>query len=985
MNQHRTTKQHTSPSRLVIVGENDHDPLKETNNTNVTNIKNKVNDIHIATMNCRSLRTHEKRQELELAIEELKWDIIGISEMRRFGEGIENHGKYVLHYKGETPGMYGVGFMVKINLVNNIEELRGISERIAILNIKLSLNGEKEERWSIIQAYSPTESDKKEDVKTIENFYEDLQNAIYNAHKNVIVMGDFNGQIGIQNSGEENIIGNYGYGNRSKNGKRLVNFALENRLSILNSFYKRKPSKKWTWISPNGQHKNEIDFIMSNNRKAFKNVSIINNLNFNTDHRMVRATMSGMLKKTRRFHSDHIAVKYTGDPKLLLNNLQTSLDTMELHKKEYPCIQEKYNLLLKQLKTITRETNKNVKKEVSLTIKQLMQERKELLKQKKYKGIRQRITEVSKKISEQLRKERKTKRSNTMKSYIEKTGGIKKAMKELNYKKDWIPSMKKKDGNSTSKRLDILKIATRYYQNLYQSQKEKETIRENDEITDEEHIPEIMKVETIKAINTQKLDKTPGSDLVTNELLKVTLPVIAPKLTDIFNEIIITENIPEDWTKSTIILLHKKGDKGDISNYRPISLMSNVYKVFSKIILSRITNILEANQPKEQAGFRRNFSTIDHIHVLRQILQKTKEYNKTFYIAFVDFNKAFDTLEHKFIWDALERQGVHGKYIRILKNVYKKSTAQIKLESIGEEFPVERGVRQGDPISPKIFSAVLEMIFRNLNWKNKGLNINGENLSHLRFADDLILFSENPKTLETMLQELATESEKAGLSMNLMKTKVMTNSSQTEPITVNNEEIGYVREYVYLGQLVSTEGCMEKEIERRIANTWKRYWSLSEIMKNKDMSMRNKRRVYNMCILPCLLYGCQTWALTEELARKIKICQNGIERSTIGAKRKDRVKLKCIKNKTKFKNAYITYRCLKWRWAGHMIREEREKWTRLITEWQPRGSKRNRGRQSRRWEDDIIKIAGPVWTRIAKDRIEWKSLEEAYVGRQATT
>lgn len=980
MNQHKITKQNTSPSRLVIVGKNDHDPLKEKNNTNM---KNKVNDIHIATINCRSLRTPEKLQELELAIEELKWDIIGISEMRRFGEGIENHGKYVLHYKGETPGLYGVGFMVKVNLVNNIEELSGFSERIAILNIKLPVNGDKEERWSIIQAYSPTESDKKEDVKTIEEFYENLQNAIDNAHKNVIVMGDFNGQIGIQNSGEENTIGNYGYGNRSKNGTRLVNFALENRLSILNSFYKRKPSKKWTWISPNGQYKNEIDFIMSNNRKAFKNISIINNLNFHTDHRMVRVAMSGMFKKTRRFQNKQLAVQYSGDPKLLLNNLQTSLDAAELEKKEYPSIQEKYNLLLNQLKTVTRKTNKSIKKEVSLTIKQLLQERKELLRQKEIKGNRQRVTEVSKKISEQLRKERKTKRSNTMKSYIEKTGGIKKALKELNYKKDWIPSMRKKDGNSTGKRLEILKIATEFYRNLYRSQKEKDTIKENDEITNEEYIPEIMKEETIKAINTQKLDKAPGSDLVTNELLKATLPVIAPRLTDIFNEIINTENIPEDWTKSTIILLHKKGDKGDIANYRPISLMSNIYKVFSKIILSRITNTLEENQPKEQAGFRRHFSTIDHIHALRQILQKFKEYNKIYYIGFVDFNKAFDTLEHRFIWDALKDQGVHAKYIRILKNVYTKSTTQVKLESIGEEFPVERGVRQGDPISPKIFAAVLEMIFRNLDWTNKGLNINGENLSHLRFADDLILFSENPKTLKEMLQQLAEESEKAGLSMNLTKTKVMSNSSQTESITVNDEEIEYVKEYVYLGQLISTEECMQKEIERRITNTWKRYWSLSEVMKNQDMSMRNKRRIYNMCILPCLLYGCQTWALTEEQARKIKVCQNGMERSTIGIKRKDRVKLKCIKNKTKFKNAYTTYRCLKWRWAGHMIREKKEKWTRIITEWQPRDSKRNRGRQTRRWEDDIKKVAGPIWTRIAKNRTEWKSLEEAYVERQA--
>ncbi|GBP25145.1 Putative uncharacterized transposon-derived protein F52C9.6 [Eumeta japonica] len=461
---------------------------------------------------------------------------------------------------------------------------------------------------------------------------------------------------------------------------------------------------------------------------------------------------------------------------------------------------------------------------------------------------------------------------------------------------------------------------------------------------------------------------------------------MAPRLTNLFNEILETETIPEDWTKSTIILLHKKGDKEDIGNYRPISLMSNIYKIFSKIILNRITNTLDEHQPKEQAGFRSKFSTIDHIHTLRQILQKYSEYNKTYYIGFVDFNKAFDTLEHDYIWDAMNRQGVQEKYIRIIKNVYTASTAKVKLEYEGSEFPIKRGVRQGDPISPKIFSAVLEMIFRNLNWTKNGLNINGENLNHLRFADDLILFSEDARTLEIMLQQLSDESVKAGLTMNPTKTKIMANSQQiahNELIIVNNEQLEYVKEYIYLGQLISTDGSMNKEIERRITNTWKKIWSLKEIFKDKDMPMTAKKKVYERCIMPCLLYGCQTWALTELQENKLKVCQNSMERSILGIKRSDGVKLEIIKKKTKFKNVHTAYRQIKWRWTGHMSRENIEKWSRLVTEWYPRDGKRSRGRPNKRWEDDLRKIAGPVWSRLARDRDKWKSLEEAFVDRQA--
>ncbi|GBP46098.1 Craniofacial development protein 2 [Eumeta japonica] len=165
------------------------------------------NDIHIATLNCRSLGTPEKLQELELALDKIKWDIIGISEVRRLGEKIENHGKYILHHIGETPGLYGVGFLVKRKFAKNIQELKRISEQIALFNIKLPVNEGEEQLWSIIQAYSPTEPLRKEDITKVERFYEDLQLTTANAHKNIIVMEDFNGQIGKQKNGEDYTIG----------------------------------------------------------------------------------------------------------------------------------------------------------------------------------------------------------------------------------------------------------------------------------------------------------------------------------------------------------------------------------------------------------------------------------------------------------------------------------------------------------------------------------------------------------------------------------------------------------------------------------------------------------------------------------------------------------------------------------------------------------------------------------------------------------
>ncbi|GBP67407.1 Retrovirus-related Pol polyprotein from type-2 retrotransposable element R2DM; Endonuclease [Eumeta japonica] len=126
-------------------------------------------------------------------------------------------------------------------------------------------------------------------------------------------------------------------------------------------------------------------------------------------------------------------------------------------------------------------------------------------------------------------------------------------------------------------------------------------------------------------------------------------------------------------------------------------------------------------------------------------------------MAFIDYTKAFDSISHEEIWDSLKYQGIPTVYINIIKSIYAKNKARIKLESLGETFKIERGVRQGDSLSPKLFSAVLENVFQKLHWNHYGLDIDGRKLNHLRFADDIILFEENPSKLQIVIEELNNE------------------------------------------------------------------------------------------------------------------------------------------------------------------------------------------------------------------------------------
>ena len=110
---------------------------------------------------------------------------------------------------------------------------------------------------------------------------------------------------------------------------------------------------------------------------------------------------------------------------------------------------------------------------------------------------------------------------------------------------------------------------------------------------------------------------------------------------------------------------------------------------------------------------------------------------------------------------------------------------------------IERGVRQGDILSPKIFTAAMEEIFRNSDLERGGINIDGEILSDLRFADDVTLTSSSVKDMEQQLNRLNVESQKVGLRMHKGKTKYMTNYDTLETISIENHQIEKVDKYKY--------------------------------------------------------------------------------------------------------------------------------------------------------------------------------------------
>jgi len=200
-----------------------------------------------------------------------------------------------LYTKGnDNNSLGGVGFLIWKDLADNIVSFKNTSPRVAQVVIKLS----KRQKMRIIQVYAPTTSHPDEEV---EDMYEEINKLLDEENiQHTIVMGDLNAKVGTKAHDQEHPMGKFGIGQRNERGDRLIEFAESRHLKIMNTFFKKKPTRKWTWKSPNGETKNEIDFILSNSQENVKDVTVLSRFNTGSDHRLVRAKVKQNKHEARK-------------------------------------------------------------------------------------------------------------------------------------------------------------------------------------------------------------------------------------------------------------------------------------------------------------------------------------------------------------------------------------------------------------------------------------------------------------------------------------------------------------------------------------------------------------------------------------------------------------------------------------------------------------------------------------------------------------
>ena len=198
-------------------------------------------------------------------------------------------------------------------------------------------------------------------------------------------------------------------------------------------------------------------------------------------------------------------------------------------------------------------------------------------------------------------------------------------------------------------------------------------VEENEVETDEIRkmdTTEIREAEVRQTLKKTKIGRTPEIDGIPVELYKADSDVAVKELTRLFNRIWHEEKVPDQWKKSLIVKIPKRGDLKECKNWRGVTLFPVASKVMGRVIIERIQNGLDHLLRKEKAGFRKNKSTIDQIFILRNIIEQVNEWQATFYAHFVDFEKAFDSVHREGLWRIMKAYSIPDKLIRMVKMMY---------------------------------------------------------------------------------------------------------------------------------------------------------------------------------------------------------------------------------------------------------------------------------------------------------------------------
>ena len=967
----------------------------------------------------------------------LNIDIACLQETRLADYGSIRESHYTFFWRGlprDSPRRHGVGFAVRNSLSAAIEPPTEGTERI--LNFRLSTTAGF---INILSVYAPTLCATQEDK---DQFYQALDEAISRipSTEGLYLLGDFNARVGADYNTWPSCLGHHGIGRMNENGQRLLELCCHRDLCVTNTYFKCKDHHKVSWRHPRSRHWHQLDLIITRrvDLRSILHTRSFHSADCDTDHSLICSKVR--LTPKRIHHSKtrglpRINTCSTGDPhrvQIFRDSLSERLSTCT--PKEVDADSRwghiRDSIYTSALTAFGKRERRNADwyeahwEEIHPVTEA---KRKALLAYKQnpcpstrdaLRAARNKAQQIARRCANDywLNLCRKIQSAADTGNARGMYNGIKIATGPTATK---TAPLKSKIGEPITDQGKQLERWVEHYLELYATQNvvTAAALEALPSLTvmEELDIPPTEE-ELRKAIDGLTCGKAPGKDGIPPEVLKSGKLALLRHLHELLCLCWEKGHVPQDMRDANIITLYKnKGDRSDCNNYRGISLLSVVGKVFARVVLTRLQSLASRVYPESQCGFRSGRSTVDMIFSLRQLQEKCREQQKPLYIAFIDLTKAFDLVSRGGLFSLLQKIGCPPKLLQMVTSFHEDMQSTVCFNGgTSEAFPVSSGVKQGCVLAPTLFgiffSMLLQYAFADCE---EGILVRSRadgklfNIARLRaktkvrkvliremlFADDAALTSHTEAGLQELVNRLSHACKEFGLTISLKKTNILAQGTDKTPfIFIDSTQLEVVETFTYLGSTIASSLSLDTEISSRIgkaaavmAKLNKRVWN------NNSLTINTKVRVYQACVLGTLLYGSESWTTYTGQERRLNSFHLRCLRRLLQIKWQDRVPNTEVLQRTGIPSMFALLSRKRLRWLGHVRRMDDGRipkdllYGELWEGSRPAGRPRLRYRDSCRRDMKAAEINHNTWEDLAEDRQAWKASVSRGVSRAETT
>ncbi|KAK6762926.1 hypothetical protein RB195_023582 [Necator americanus] len=535
----------------------------------------------ICTYNARTLALEATIEDLMMQAKKIKYDVIGLTETRRRHplNAVYETGEELFLGTCDSRGVGGVGVLVNTSLAKNIDSFEQLTTRIGRPRMRRC---GPTPALTIFVAYAPTSSYDEEEV---EAFYMDLEKFYREDHAFYkVIIGDSNAKIGPRRTPEELHIGTHGL-QWNGQGERLFEIIMATKTIHGNSQF-QKSSLRWTWESSGGGYRNEIDHIIVNKRFCLTDVGVVPKFYTGSDHRLLRGRFffTSSAEKAAKLRGRNPRTIISWDLFATVTGFWIPISAMDN-------INEEYDRLVEHLHDCAKKAErfKTTKGRLSLETLELIRQRGAA----RAAGNQELTSELAKLCGEATKEDLKERRAEVLAEVAEAGKSIRIIRRDFASRKTRMTALRNPRGTTTASRRGMEKIIYDFYSDLFDSHVHLPPHHLREAVV--EVIPEVLPSEIRHAIMPVRNRTAPGPDNLP--------PILINTLARLFTRYLSECKVPKQWKTSKTVLLYKKGDPHDIGNYRPICLLSVIYKLFTRVILNRIERSWMKDSHANKQGF----------------------------------------------------------------------------------------------------------------------------------------------------------------------------------------------------------------------------------------------------------------------------------------------------------------------------------------------------------------------------------------------